>query len=463
VTVAGDTANDVTFPHPLEPYPPLVINAALTGVIPTRSDSPHVPISVDEIVADAVRCADAGASIVHVHARDADGSPTYKAGIFADIIEGIRSRRPDLIICATTSGRRYGDFAERSAVLALEGRARPDMASLTTGSLNFPDGPSVNAPDMVARLASRMQERGIKPEIEVLELGMINTAKVLIKKGIIGPPYYVNILLGSVHTAPGTVLNLCAAVHSLPARALWSATGLGKFQLKINVAAVLMGGHVRVGVEDNLFYDTARTRLSTNVEMVERVVRIAAELERPIATPARAREMLGLGPAGQNDDDVVIEPAAEEDVPAMMELLEIANMHHIPSEEMPELDWRRCFVARDAGRIVGMSGYKILSGTEGKTTLMVVAPDHRGRGIGMRLQTVRLVAMAKLGVKSVTTNADRPATIEWYRKHFGYRQVGTLKKVHQFGAPDVDHWTTLRMDLEAWAAERGGPQAVEDG
>lgn len=284
----------VTFPHPFEPYPKLIINAALTGVIPTRKHSPHVPISPGDIVEDAVRCCEAGAAIVHVHARDEDGEPTYDPAVFAQIIGGIRRRCDDVVICATTSGRRYGEFEQRAAVLDLDGICKPDMASLTTGSLNFPDGPSVNAPEVVEGLARRMQEKGIKPELEVLELGMVNTAKLLIKKGIIAPPFYFNILLGSPHTAPATMLNLCAVVESLPDESCWAACGVGKFQLKINVAAMVMGGHVRVGLEDNLFHDSERRELSTNVLQVERVVRIAKELGRDASTPSEARQMLGL-------------------------------------------------------------------------------------------------------------------------------------------------------------------------
>ena len=214
--------DDVHFPNPLEPYAPLIINVALTGVIPSRAMAPHVPLTPAEIVADAVRCHDVGAAVVHVHARDRDGRPTYDAEVFAEIISGIHRERPQLIVCATTSGRRYGEFEQRSAVLELDGDARPDLASLTTGSLNFPDGPSVNTPEMIAALAERMQARGIKPEFEVLELGMVNTAKLLIKRRLARPPYYFNILLGSPHTAAATALNLTAVVADLPAHAIWS-------------------------------------------------------------------------------------------------------------------------------------------------------------------------------------------------------------------------------------------------
>lgn len=440
---------ELHFPPPFEPYSNLIINAALTGVLPRKEHTPHVPISPAEVVADAVRCCDGGAAIVHIHARDEDGSPTYDPDIFAHTIKGIRQRRPALIICATTSGRRYGEFEQRSAVLDLEGVCKPDMASLTTGSLNFPDGPSVNHPDMVRRLAERMKERGIKPELEVLELGMINTAKVLARKGIVVAPYYFNILMGSLHTMSATMLNVAAAVHDLPNEAVWSFTGLGKFQLKINMASMLMGGHVRVGVEDNIYYDSERTRLCTNLELVQRIVRIASELERQPATPMETRRMLDL-PAPRPDDGIIFEKAVHDDVPAIMSLLETANMHYVPSEEMPDLGLENCYVARQDGRVVGMCGFKMLSDDQGKTTLMVVAPDCRGKGLGLRLQRERVLVMADLGARTVITNADRPETIEWYKKHFGYREVGHVDKTHEFGLRDVGRWTTLEMDVKGW-------------
>jgi ribosomal-protein-alanine N-acetyltransferase len=154
-------------------------------------------------------------------------------------------------------------------------------------------------------------------------------------------------------------------------------------------------------------------------------------------------------------DAIVIEPAREGDVPAMLELLKTANMHYIPSEEMPELDWRMYFVARSGGRVVGLAGYKILSPGEGKTTLMVVHPDCRGQGTGLQLQARRLREMARLGVQTVTTNCDQAKTIAWYKEHFGYEEIGHLAKVHQFGDPDIGQWTTLRMDLAEWMRRQG--------
>ena len=154
------------------------------------------------------------------------------------------------------------------------------------------------------------------------------------------------------------------------------------------------------------------------------------------------------------DDTVRIVPAREEDVPGIMRLMEMVNMHHIPSPEMPELDWRRFFVAWVGGEMAGACGYKMLSDHEGKTTLLAVDPGFRRRGVGNLLQERRMLALIDLGAKSVTTNADRPETISWYKTHFGYKEVGTLAKEHEFGRKDIDHWTTLRSDLEAWQKNR---------
>jgi ribosomal-protein-alanine N-acetyltransferase len=151
---------------------------------------------------------------------------------------------------------------------------------------------------------------------------------------------------------------------------------------------------------------------------------------------------------------ILIEKAKEADRPRIFELLEQANMHRVPSPEMPELTYERYFVARLDGRVVGFCGYKILSPTEAKTELMVVDNACRGLGIGLLLQTRRMEDMVSRGIETVTTNADLPATIAWYKKHFGYKEIGKLKKLHEFGDPAIDHWTTLRCDLRAWDAKR---------
>ncbi|HSA30848.1 MAG TPA: 3-keto-5-aminohexanoate cleavage protein [Candidatus Omnitrophota bacterium] len=285
---------DMGIPHPATPYPKLMINAAITGMVPKKSDTPHIPITVEEIVEDSIKCCRAGASIIHLHARDENGEPTYQKELYARMIKAIRQECPDLIICATTSGRVHNTLEKRSDVLDLEGELKPDMASLTMGSLNFPKQASVNTPDMIQSLALKMKERGIIPEIEIFELGMINAVKVLIKNGILTAPFYANLLLGSLYSVPATVSDLGHMVQSLPQDVTWAATGIGKFQLKINIASVLMGGHVRVGLEDNIFYDNDKRVLATNEMLIQRVVRIASELGREVASPQEAREILGF-------------------------------------------------------------------------------------------------------------------------------------------------------------------------
>jgi ribosomal-protein-alanine N-acetyltransferase len=148
-----------------------------------------------------------------------------------------------------------------------------------------------------------------------------------------------------------------------------------------------------------------------------------------------------------------IRRATEADRPAIMEVLRSANMHHVPSAEMPELDLACCGVAEAEGRIVGMGGYKIMSGTEAKTTLMAVLPSHRGWGIGNALQSWRMKELLEKGIRLLTTNADRPETISWYKKHFGYREIGTLAKLHEFGHPGIARWTTLQVNLFSWGGK----------
>lgn len=281
-------------PHPEGGCPPLVINACLTGMVPTKAANPHLPVSGEEIVADALAVVDAGASILHLHAREADGSPAWRPEVFAPIIVAIRRARPETIIGVTTSGRKVSELAQRAAVLELAGEARPDMASLTLGSLNFPAEASVNPPETIRRLAGIMLEKGIAPELEIFEPGMLNYAFHLASKGLLPQRCYVNFILGSLGTSPARVLDLANLAREVPPGWLWAGAGVGRYQLTMNTAALVMGGHVRVGLEDNLYYDAQKSRLATNRELVERLVRLAGELGRPISTPAQTRKLLDL-------------------------------------------------------------------------------------------------------------------------------------------------------------------------
>lgn len=272
----------------------LIVNLAPTGMVPTKADNASVPITPDEIAEDCRRCRDAGASIVHLHARDDDGTPTYRRERFAEIVSRVRAAAPDLVVCVTTSGRTFKSLDERSQSLELEGDLRPEMASLTLGSMNFPRQASVNAPDVIQGLLARMNERGIVAELEVFDLGMLDYARYLIERGLLRRPLYVNLLLGSLGTLAATPFHLATLVKELPEGATWAAAGIGRYQLPMNALAVTMGGHVRVGLEDNLSMDAAKSDPATNVRLVERVAGIARSVGREIATPEEARRIIGL-------------------------------------------------------------------------------------------------------------------------------------------------------------------------
>ena len=270
------------------------MNVALTGMVPTKADNQALPVTPGEIAEDAERCVRAGASIVHLHARDDDGRPTYRAEVYAEIVAGVRERCPDAIVCVSTSGRVFKTLEERSEVLDLDGELKPEMASLTLGSLNFPTQASVNEPATIAALAQRMAERGIVPELEVVDLGMVDYARYLVGRGVLRPPLYFNLLLGSLGTLSASAFNLGALVQALPEGSTWAAAGIGRFQLPVNGMAIAAGGHVRVGLEDNLWLDAGKERAATNPDLIARLVTIARACEREIATPAEARALIGL-------------------------------------------------------------------------------------------------------------------------------------------------------------------------
>jgi 3-keto-5-aminohexanoate cleavage enzyme len=269
----------------------LIINAAITGMVPMPADNASLPVAPDQIVAEAVRCHNAGAAIIHVHARDASARPTWQPDIYRAIIHGIRAACPGLLISGSTSGRLWPEFDKRAAVL----ECQPDFGSLTPGSLNFAKSASVNEPEMIVRLATAMQQRGIMPELEFFDLGMIDFVRDhLIPRGIVSTPCYANILLGSRGTAAASPRNLVTLVEALPPQTTWSVAGIGRHQFPMNALAVTMGGHVRVGLEDNLWMDPDRRDPATNARLIERVVRLAQAAGRDPASPAEAREIIGL-------------------------------------------------------------------------------------------------------------------------------------------------------------------------
>ena len=270
----------------------LIINAAITGSVFSRVDSPHLPISIPEIVACARRVREAGASILHLHARDLEGNPSPAPELYSDLVARIREACGDVLVCVSLSGRFESDLERRAAALA----SRPDLASLTLGSFNFPTQVSVNAPQAIQTLALRIQEAGAVPELEAFDVGFVNTARYLIRKRILRPPYYFNHCFGSLGTAPLDLLGMGHMVSLLPEGAIWAAAGLGRYQLDANAMAISAGGHVRVGLEDNLHFDRARKEMADNVRLVERIVRIGREMGREPATPLEVRTLLGLVP-----------------------------------------------------------------------------------------------------------------------------------------------------------------------
>jgi len=265
-------------------------------MIPTKKMTPYVPVAVNETIEQVLEAAELGANMVHLHARDPfTGEPTYKKEFYADIIREIRSHFPRLIICVTTSGRNFSEFEKRSEVLDLDGELLPDFGSLTLSSLNFNQQASINSPQMIQALAQKMLERGIKPEMEVFDLGMINYARYLIHKDLIRPPYYFNLILGNIACAQSTLLNLGLMVNELPYGAIWSAAGVGDTQLTMNIMALISGGGVRVGLEDNIWFDTDRTVLATNRDLIQRILKIADAMGfEPYSHEETRRMLIGM-------------------------------------------------------------------------------------------------------------------------------------------------------------------------
>ena len=272
-----------------------VVNFTPTGMIPTKEMTPLVPVSVNEIVEDVHRAHEIGITMAHLHARDElTGKPTYKAELYARIVEGVRSYAPDLIICVSLSGRDFKEFEHRSDVLRLDGNLKPDMGSLTLSSLNFNRQASLNSPEMIQNLAKAMLDRGILPELEVFDSGMVNYAHYLLRKGLLEPPNYVNIIVGNIASAQADLLHVGIIVNDLPSDSIWSLGGVGDAQLPMNGVAIAAGGGVRVGLEDNIWFDRARTRLASNSELLKRVHDMVAASDREVMTSRELRERLNL-------------------------------------------------------------------------------------------------------------------------------------------------------------------------
>jgi 3-keto-5-aminohexanoate cleavage enzyme len=270
-----------------------IFNFTPTGMIPTKEMTEHVPVRPDEIVRQVLEAAEAGVNMVHLHARDENGIPTYKKEIYSEIINGIRKENKDIVLCVSTSGRNFSEFEKRSECLEMKGELKPDFGSLTLSSLNFNKQASMNAPDMIKALAEKMLNNNIRPELEAFDLGMINYAKYLISKNLVTPPFYFNLILGNIACAQANMLSLGLMVKELPGDSIWSAGGIGNWQLKMNAMALLEGGGVRIGLEDNIYFDEERNHLAKNLDLIKRLAGIAKTLGKEPYSQKEARKILG--------------------------------------------------------------------------------------------------------------------------------------------------------------------------
>ncbi|MFZ5866970.1 MAG: 3-keto-5-aminohexanoate cleavage protein [Thermodesulfobacteriota bacterium] len=271
----------------------LIITVAVSGSGPTRDQNPNVPYSPKELADEALRCWRAGAAVVHVHVRDPEtGAPAFERALFAEVVERIRSES-DMLINLTTSGFNItGPDVGQQRLMPVQ--LGPDLCSLDVGTLNFRGGRVfINPPDWVETAAKTMKEAGVKPELEVFDLGHIRQAKDLVSRGLIEPPAYFQLCIGIPWGIEDSVEALLDMRHRLPSDCQWSCLGVGPMQLSITTHAMLMGGHVRVGFEDNLYLKRG-VKAESNAQFVERTVKLAQILDREIATCAEARQILGL-------------------------------------------------------------------------------------------------------------------------------------------------------------------------
>ena len=270
---------------------PCIITVAITGSLPTKKDNPAVPITVAEQVESTQAAFEAGASLAHCHVRNDDATPTSDPARFDRLMEGIKKHCPGMIIQLSTGGR-SGNGRERGGMLPL----KPDMASLSTGSCNFPTRVYENAPELVDWLASEMLVHGVKPEVEAFDLSMIFKAAEMQKTGRMKGPLHVQFVMGVKNAMPvdrPTFDFYVATLKRLAPDATWTGAGIGRDQLTLNKWSLELGGHCRTGLEDNVRWDKT-TLAPSNAALVRRVADLAREYGRRAATPAEARQLLSL-------------------------------------------------------------------------------------------------------------------------------------------------------------------------
>lgn len=266
----------------------LIITIAPTGNVPTKVMTPHVPVTPAEIARDIMTCHEAGAAVAHIHARDERQEPSTDIQYFAEIVDLLEAARCPVIKQISTGARGGKSGQARAESLSLQ----PQSASLSTGSSNFPGSVNANDPALVEYMASIMLDRNIKPEIEVFDTAMIHNAVHLQQKGLLKGPLLFNLVLGVKGSLPATAKNLFFLVDSLPDDAVWSVSVIGPQHVNLSTVALALGGHVRVGIEDNIYY--TKGVLATNVSLVERVAAIARSVGRELATPGDVMRIWGV-------------------------------------------------------------------------------------------------------------------------------------------------------------------------
>jgi uncharacterized protein (DUF849 family) len=270
---------------------PVIITTAITGAIPRKKDNPAVPVTPQEQIESTHAAYEAGSALVHIHVRDKDENPSSSPELFAKVQEGVARHCPDMIIQFSTGGRGRVP-SERGASLYL----KPDMASLTTGSVNFPAQIYENPPDFIESLCRDMQTYKVKPEIEIFDAAMLYNAVNLVKRGLIDGPLHVQFVMGIPNAMPARrplLEFLLKELKEIAPDATWSALGMARHQLEVNKWCLELGGHTRTGLEDNLRIGKDRLA-SSNAELVSLVAEAAADYDRRPATPAEARAILGL-------------------------------------------------------------------------------------------------------------------------------------------------------------------------
>ncbi|WER49287.1 3-keto-5-aminohexanoate cleavage protein [Cupriavidus sp. WKF15] len=272
---------------------PCIISVAITGSVPRKKDNAAVPVTVAEQIESTHASYEAGASLVHLHVRDAQENSSSDPESFAALQEGIRKHCPGMIVQFSTGGRGR-EASQRGAMLYL----RPDMASLATGSVNFPTSVYENPPDFIRSLAASMREFQVKPEIEIFDLSMLYSTAELVKEGLLAPQPHVQFVFGIRNAMPARREVLAFEVEQLQKvlpGATWTAAGIGRHQLEVNHWTLELGGHCRTGLEDNIRWDKD-TLARSNAQLVQRVAQLCEQYGRAVATPAQARSLLGLQP-----------------------------------------------------------------------------------------------------------------------------------------------------------------------